>query len=138
MRLKDKVAIVTGSTRGIGEAIVRLFYKEGAKVVITGRDETKGLSIRKELLEDDINTESTNRDTRCVFVKCDVSVKNDVLQLKEKALRTFGSIDILVNNAGVIFPLPFENLTETAWDKIMDIDLKGTFYCSTNNQPVND
>ena len=49
MRLRDKVAVVTGSTRGIGEAIVRVFYKEGAKVVITGRDELKGLAIKDQL-----------------------------------------------------------------------------------------
>lgn len=130
MKLKDRVAVVTGSTRGIGEAIARLFHKEGAKVVITGRDETKGLSIRKELVKDKTMAEFSNEDTRCIFVKCDVSVKNDVLQLKKKTLSAFGSIDILVNNAGVIAPSPFENLTEAAWDKIMDIDLKGTFYCS--------
>ena len=72
--------------------------------------------------------EFSNEDTRCIFVKCGVSVKNDVLQMKEKTLSTFGSIDILVNNAGVIAPSPFENITEAAWDKIMDIGLKGSFY----------
>ena len=68
MKLQDKVAVVTGSTRGIGEAIVRLFHKEGAKVVITGRDETKGLSIRKELVKDKSMAEFSNEDTRCIFI----------------------------------------------------------------------
>ena len=130
MRLRDKVAVVTGSTRGIGEAIVRVFHKEGAKVVITGRDEVKGLAIKDQLEKDSINEKFSDRRPRCIFVKFDVSVKNDVLRLKEKTLDIFGSIDILVNNAGAQGPFPFEELSEEAWDRIMDVDLKGTFYCS--------
>ena len=114
MRLRDKVAVVTGSTRGIGEAIVRVFHKEGAKVVITGRDEIKGLAIKDQLEKDSINEKFSDRRPRCIFVKFDVSVKNDVLGLKEKTLDIFGSIDILVNNAGAQGPFPFEELSEGA------------------------
>jgi len=130
MRIKDRVAVVTGSTRGIGESIARLFYKEGAKVIITGRDKNKGLSIEKDLRRNGRKTELANQGPRCVFVPCDVSAREDVLRLRNRVLDVFGSIDILVNNAGVQGPFPFEKLTEAAWDRLMDIDLKGTFYCS--------
>jgi NAD(P)-dependent dehydrogenase (short-subunit alcohol dehydrogenase family) len=130
MRLRDKVAVVTGSTRGIGEAIARLFYKEGAKVVISGRDEAAGQAIADQLAKDEVNAKFSDKGPRCIFVKFDVSVKKDVLRLKENTLSYFGAVDILVNNAGAQGPFPMEKITEEAWDRIMDIDLKGTFYCS--------
>ena len=130
MRLKDKVAIVTGSTRGIGEGCVRLFYREGARVVITGRDEIRGLSLKKEMMEKETPDEFANADNRCIFVKTDVSLKRDVARLRDKTLDAFGRIDVLVNNAGINMPSPFEDLAEEAWDKVMAINLKGVFFCS--------
>ena len=119
MRLRDKVAIATGSTRGIGEGCVRLFYREGAKVVVTGRDEAKGLSLVKDLMEKDIPSEFAQGGNRCIFVKADVSLKRDVVQLRNRALETFGRIDFLVNNAGINVPSAFENLSEEAWNTVM-------------------
>jgi NAD(P)-dependent dehydrogenase (short-subunit alcohol dehydrogenase family) len=130
MRLRDKVAIVTGSTRGIGEACVRVFYREGARVIITGRDQTKGLSLKREMVEKKTSAEFATGDERCAFVKADVSLKKDVMRLRDEALDAFGRIDILVNNAGINVPSPFEDLTEEAWDKVMSIDLKGVLFCS--------
>ena len=121
MRLDGKVAIVTGSTRGIGEAIVRRFYHEGARTVITGRDEARGQSVKESL--------SGDGDGHCVFIKADISKKEDVIRLKEESLKAFGGIDILVNNAGAGVSFPFDELPEEMWDRVMDVNLKGTFYC---------
>lgn len=130
MRLRNKVAIVTGSTRGIGEGCVRLFYREGARVVITGRDEIRGLSLKKEMMGKDTPDEFAHANNRCIFVKTDVSLKRDVVQLRDRTLDAFGRIDVLVNNAGVNMPSPFEDLAEEAWEKVMGINLKGVFFCS--------
>ncbi|MFQ6078808.1 MAG: SDR family NAD(P)-dependent oxidoreductase, partial [Thermodesulfobacteriota bacterium] len=130
MRLRDKVAIVTGSTRGIGEGCVRLFYREGARVVVTGRDETKGLSLVGEMKEKDAPNEVAQPGDRCIFARTDVSHWIDVVQLRDKTLEAFGRIDILVNNAGINVPSPFENLAEEVWDRVMNTNLKGVFFCS--------
>lgn len=130
MRLSDKVAIITGSTRGIGEACARLFYREGAKVVVTGRDEPKGLSLVEELLSATAPKELDQTDNRCTFVKADVSLKGDVLRLRDRTLEAFGRIDILVNNAGINVPSPLQDLSEEAWSRVMDVNVKGVFFCS--------
>jgi NAD(P)-dependent dehydrogenase (short-subunit alcohol dehydrogenase family) len=130
MRLKDRVAIITGSTRGIGEGCARLFYREGAKVVISGRDKLKGNSLVEELMENETPNEFRGTKDRCVFIPADVSKKEDIIQLKDQTLRTYGKIDILVNNAGVNAPSPMEKLSEEIWDRIMNINLKGMFFCS--------
>jgi len=126
MRLSGKVAIVTGSTRGIGEGIARLFCAEGAKVVITGRDKSKGFSLSQEL-----GRKSEYSARGCLFVPGDIRVKEDIIRLKEEALSTFGSIDILVNNAGISMPQALETMTEAAWKGIIDIDLNAVFQCSS-------
>jgi len=90
------------------------------------------LATKDQLEKDSINEKFSDKGSRCILVKFDVSIKNDVLGLKEKTLDIFSSIDILINNAGAQSPFPFEELSEEAWDRIMDVDLKlkGTFYCS--------
>jgi dihydroanticapsin dehydrogenase len=130
VRLSDKVAIITGSTRGIGEACARLFYREGAKVVVTGRDEPKGLSLVEELLSATAPKELVKTENRCIFVKADVSLKGDVLRLRDRTLEVFGRIDILVNNAGINVPSPLQDLSEEAWSRVMDVNVKGVFFCS--------
>lgn len=127
MRLADKVAIVTGSTRGIGESIARAFYHEGAKVVVSGRDEATGQSIVEDLLSSD-KAETSQK--RAIFVKADVSKREEVANLKDQTLKSFGAVHVLVNNAGVNAPLPMTEVTLSAWDKIMDIDLKGVLFGS--------
>lgn len=126
MRLSGKVAIVTGSTRGIGEGIARLFCAEGAKVVITGRDKSKGLSLAGELGQ---KRPSSSRS--CIFVPVDLRVKEDHIRLKEEALSAFGAIDVLVNNAGTSMPQQLEVMTDSAWREIIDIDLNAVFHCSS-------
>jgi NAD(P)-dependent dehydrogenase (short-subunit alcohol dehydrogenase family) len=130
MRLRDKVAIVTGSTRGIGEAIARVFFREGARVVITGRDEARGWEIKRELDKAGGTGDDGKHGPHCLFVKTDVSVRDQVMRLNQKTLDAYGRVDILVNNAGVQGPFPMEGISEEAWDTIMTVDLKGTLHCS--------
>ena len=129
MRLDKKAAVVTGSTRGIGEAVARLFHREGASVVVSGRDETAGRKIVGELLASEM-PRPNGAGPRAIFVKADVSREEDVTRLKDETLEAFGAIDILMNNAGVNAPFPMETLPLAAWNKVMDVDLKGVLLCS--------
>ena len=92
MRLKDKVAIVTGGGSGMGRAASILFAQEGAKVVICGRREHEGSIVVDEILKEG---------GEAIFVKTDVSIESDVKRLIEKSILKFEKIDILFNNAGI-------------------------------------
>ncbi len=121
MLLKDKVAIVTGAKQGIGLGIVISLAKEGCSVVVS--------DIVQEGC-DKVVTELQKHNIKALGVACDVSKKQDVDNLISKAMAEFGKVDILVNNAG-IFPFkPFMDLTEEDWDKVIDVNLKGSFLCS--------
>jgi len=119
MKLKNKVAIVTGSAQGIGKGIALALAKEGASVVIS---DIKGVY--------DVVREIETMGVKALGVKVDVSKKEEVEEMVERVLDRFGRIDILVNNAGIF---PFVNLTEMKeddWDKVLDINLKGIFNCT--------
>lgn len=119
MRLKNKVAIVTGGGSGIGEAIAKLFAKEGAKVTITGR--------RKEKL-DGIVDAITKAGGHALTAPGNVIVEADVQQAVKATLEEFGRIDILVNNAGNLFHAgPLHETTDQIWNETLDIFLTGTF-----------
>ena len=121
MRLKGKVVLVTGSTRGIGKEFALGFAKEGADVVINGRNLEKAKSISKEI---------EGLGVRSMAMGADVSLSQDVTRMVEEAISTFGKIDILVNNAGVNpFILEAEKIKEEGWDQILDVNLKGVFLC---------
>ncbi|WP_081709444.1 SDR family oxidoreductase [Mesorhizobium erdmanii] len=120
-RLQDKVAIITGAGRGIGEAIARAFYREGAKVVIAEIDEVTGEAVAKDL--------SPNR-ASALFVPCDVRLTTSVEAVTRLTKETFGRVDILVNNAGVnVFHDPLET-SEAEWRRCFDIDLDGVWRMS--------
>ncbi len=118
MRLKDKIAIVTGSGRGIGRAIAIELAKEGAKIVVTSTN----LEECKEVCEI-INPLGV--ETLCL--KCDVSKKKEIDHLVTQTMDKFGKIDILVNNAGVVRQKPLTETTEEDWNFTIDINLKGPF-----------
>jgi len=120
---------VTGSTRGIGEAVARTYHREGASVVVSGRDEAAGHAIVRDLAAQEKGV-SGGDSSRAVFIKADVSSHEEVVRLRDKTLASFGAIDILVNNAGVVAPYPMAKLPLNAWNKVMDIDLKGVLLCS--------
>tara|TARA_Y100000031_G_C8201731_1_gene376543 strand:- start:103 stop:513 length:411 start_codon:yes stop_codon:yes gene_type:complete len=122
MKLKNKVAIITGASRGIGKSTALLFAKEGAKVVVNYfSSEKDALSVVDEIKK--IGSES-------IAVKCDVSKENEVKAMIQKTIKTFGKIDILVNNAGIVFDVPFFKRTVEQWKQTLDINLLGTFLCS--------
>lgn len=120
MRLKDKVAVITGATSGMGRATAVLFAREGAKVVLTGR--------RKELGEE-VTRGITDEGGEAIFVHGDVSRAEDVQRMIKAAVDTYGKLDVLFNNAGIndhASGRPDQEPEET-WDRIIDVNLKGTF-----------
>jgi 3-oxoacyl-[acyl-carrier protein] reductase len=124
MRLKGKVAIVTGSTQGIGRGIARRFAAEGADVVVVGRNETNGRAVVAEL---------QGLGARAIYVRADLSRAEDAERMVERTLEAFGQIDVLVNNAGgstVGRGTPFFELAIEDWQYTIDIDLTGTFLCA--------
>jgi 3-oxoacyl-[acyl-carrier protein] reductase len=120
MKLKDKVAIVTGAGQGIGREIALALAKEGAKVVVT--------DITGK--EKDVAKEIEGLGTQALALKVDVSNSKDAKKMAEEVLKKFGRIDILVNNAGIYPFKPFAELEEKDWDKVLNINLKGTFNCT--------
>jgi NAD(P)-dependent dehydrogenase (short-subunit alcohol dehydrogenase family) len=121
MRLKDKVAIVTGSGAGIGQSIAEVFARQGAKVVGASRRSTNGQPVIDDIVA---------KGGQAIFVKCDVSIEDDTKALIDKTIEEYGKIDILVNNAGVNFVKPFDQLDSSDWDRVINTDLRGTFLCS--------
>jgi len=128
MQLEDKVAIITGASRGIGSEIARRFAREGAKVVINYNLSEK----RASQLVDEIRKSGGE----AIMVKADVSRADEVKQLVRQTVEKFGRIDILVNNAGVLFQRTFLDATEDIWDKTIDINLKGAYLCSKEVAPI--
>src|SRR5580765_3459818 len=111
MRLKGKVALVTGGTSGIGEATALLFAAEGAKVAITGRNEQRGAAVVAAIVTDndagDVAVNVTGKIDRggvAIFYRAVVSVADDCKRAVEEPVRAFGRLDILFNNAGVYYP----------------------------------
>ena len=120
MRLKDRIAIVTGASSGIGIGIAEVFAEEGAKVVCVARREHEGRAVA-----DRINASGGT----AVFVPCDIADEQAVRAMTELVLNQFSRIDVLVNNAGVNFVKPFDQLTVADWDRVIGVDLRGTFLC---------
>jgi len=120
-RLKDKVAIITGGSTGIGEGIARLFISEGAKVTICGRREELLEKAAKKLGPDDV-----------LAIKCDVTRSDQVKEMVSKTVQRFGKLDILVNNVGKNPAREFtlEETTEAEWDEYMGINAKGSWLAS--------
>ncbi len=120
--LKGKVAVITGSRRGIGYGIAEVFAEAGASVVISDIDLNDSVKAAEQI--------SKKYKVKTLGLKCDVSDKDDVSQMFADIIKKFRKIDILVNNAGIFFGKPFLDYTEADWDKIININLKGAFLCS--------
>ncbi len=117
MRLKDKVCVVTGSSRGIGEAIARGYAREGAKVVITHvTQKEKAQQIARE-----INAE--------LVLQLDVRDRASIRHAFKQVAEQFGHINVLVNNAGVNRTADFDKQTDEEWNEVIDVDLSGVFRC---------
>ncbi len=128
MKLNGKVAIVTGSSRGIGKAIAIGFAKEGAKVVVAARTETDSEKSPGTIYKtaDEIQVLGGS----ALPIKCDVTDEQNVNDVVQKALSEFGQVDILVNNAGVAFPYPIVETPLKRWELVLKVNLIGAFICS--------
>jgi NAD(P)-dependent dehydrogenase (short-subunit alcohol dehydrogenase family) len=119
MNLNDKVAIITGSTRGIGKAIALRFAKDGARVVINGVANTeKGMAVA---------TEINKAGAEALVVMADVSKRGQAEQLIDDTVKAFGKIDILVSNAGIVIDKPFVESLDEDWERSININLRGFF-----------
>ena len=115
MRLGDKVALITGGASGMGQSEAVLFAKEGAKVVVADVLEAEGRKVADSL-------GGAGR-----FVRLDVTSETDWEQAIAAAVSTFGKLDVLVNNAGISGTFDPDTLSTSAWDRLMDVNAKGTF-----------
>lgn len=117
MRLKDKVALITGAASGIGKATAQLFGREGARVVCADIDGQGAEAVARQI----------GAEGEAEAIQVDVSLDADVRRMVERAVARFGRLDILVNNAGVELGLPATIVQEADWDRLLAINLKGVF-----------
>ena len=120
MTLKDKVAIVTGASRGIGEGIARKFCQEGASVMLCSRSAESVAAIAESLSGEGGDAKST---------QADISNKADIEGLVDLTLKEFDRVDILVNNAGITRDTLFMRMKDEDWDAVLQTNLTGTAYC---------
>src|SRR3989344_7034390 len=120
-KLDGKVALITGSRRGMGKAHALVLAAQGAKIIVTDIDQKECLSVVEEIIQ---------KGGQAACFKMDVSSRIEVDQVFSEAIKQFGRLDILVNNAGIFSPKPALELTEEDWDKMIDINLKGQFLCA--------
>jgi len=119
MLLKDKVVIITGASKGLGISMAEICAAEGAKVVLAARTLDQLKDVEKRIAAKGGIAHS---------VRCDVSNLNDLQVLVDETLTKFGAIHGLINNAGVNYVKAFLDTTEADWDRVIDIDLKGSFF----------
>ncbi len=127
MRLKDKVALITGAGRGIGSAIAERFAKEGAKLVLCDLDADNIQSLVKTIKAEG---------GQALGFKVDVTDPQAIGAMVEKSLAQFETIDILVNNAGITRDGMFHKMSEEDWDLVMDVNLKGVFHVTHAVVPI--
>ncbi len=124
MRLSNRVALITGGSRGIGLATARLFAKEGAMVMMLGRDHAMGEFEARSI-------------ANARFVQGDVTKAKDCQRTVEESIQTFGGLDILVNCAGIIYRnRTVEQTMEDEWDATFDVNVKGTFLMCKYAMPM--
>jgi len=124
MRLKDKVAIITGSAAGIGAAAAEIFVREGARVLLADRNGAGAAKLAGRL------------GAHAASIEIDVSSNVDTKRMVDTAVERFGQLDILVNNAGYGIPGTVVNTEEADWDALMAVNLKGVFLCCKHAIPV--
>ncbi|MBP6822835.1 MAG: SDR family oxidoreductase [Acidobacteria bacterium] len=120
-RMKDKVAVITGSGAGMGEGIARLFAEEGAKVVVSGRDRGKGEAVAADIVK---------HGSSAIFHRADVSIEADCRALIDRAAEHFGQIDVLVNNVGLSTRGTIEDTTVELWDQLFATNVRSAFVCA--------
>ena len=119
--LSEKVAIVTGASRGLGQYFARALAKSGADLVITSRDLSSLTEFKQEI-------ESLGR--KALPVQLDVLSQSDIENMVRMAINEYGKIDILVNNAGLNIRRPSTDVSQEDWDTVLNTNLKGSFFCA--------
>lgn len=127
MRLKDRVAIITGGARGIGRETALRFAQERAKVVVGDVDLVAGEQVTQEI---------KSAGGVALFVKTDVSQRSEAQALAEATVKAFGRVDVLVNNAGILRDATLLKMTEEQFDQVIAVNLKGVFNCTQAVAPV--
>src|SRR6266852_4871024 len=122
MKLKGKIKLVTGADRGIGRGIVEVFAEEGADVVVNYIEEPKKAEAVAQWVRE--------KGRRSIIVKGDVSKRADVEAMIDKVWKELGPIDVLVNNAGIETIVPFLELADDQWTRLVDTNLRGAWLCS--------
>jgi NAD(P)-dependent dehydrogenase (short-subunit alcohol dehydrogenase family) len=120
-RLQDKIAIVTGSTSGIGAGIAKTFAEQGAKVVICGRRQERGEALVQTIAD---------AGGQAIFVRADLAEAADCTRLCDEAAAAFGGVDILINNTGIFPRREFDETTAEFWDTMFDVNVRSAFLCS--------
>jgi 3-oxoacyl-[acyl-carrier protein] reductase len=127
MRFKDKVVLITGSSRGVGRATAKAFANEGATVIVNfASNEDKAITLARHLEE---------IGSRSIAIKCDVSQEDQVKKMIDEIIRKYGKLDILVNNAGIVFDVPIFEKTVDQWIKTLSVNVVGPFLCSKYCSP---
>lgn len=127
LSIKNKIAVVTGGSAGIGAATARLFARMGANVVILDINETAGEQTAAAIRQEGCNAR---------FMACDVTREKACEKIAESISREFGQVDILFNNAGVIVRKSVTDLAEAEWDTVVDVSMKGAFLLSKHLIPL--
>lgn len=120
-RLSNQVAIVTGGGQGMGAAMAKLIAEEGGQVVVSDINQEKASVIADEISE---------TETQALAIRADVTREKDVQAMVETTIEHYGTISILVNNAGILYPTRIEQITRAEWDRVLEVNLTGTFLCS--------
>ena len=128
MRFKDKVGVITGSARGLGKTIAEGLASEGASVVISDVDGNAARETAKKI--------QSKFKTKTISFKTDVREIEDIQHTIKKAIQELGKIDILVNNAGICNRTGVEDITRTEWDNMLNINLRGAFFCCQAVTPI--
>lgn len=129
-KLQDKVALITGSSSGIGKAVAVAFAREGAHIVLNYPNDAQAQNATA------VREEIAALGRRVIAVQADVSREEQVQHLIDETLRTYGRIDILVNNAGIATVSTVENMPVSMWDDMLAVHVRGTFLCTRLVLPV--
>lgn len=128
MRLENEVAIVTGGSQGIGEAVARAYGREGASVVVVNAgNPERGQEVAEQITADG---------GTAVSMRADVTSKSDTAALVQEVLERYGTVDVLFHGAGLMINKPIEEYTEEEWDRTIDVNLKGSFLMAQAVVPV--
>lgn len=119
MKLADRVALITGSSRGIGKAIAIAMAREGANIIVCYNSQAKKA--------EDTVKEIKSHGVKSFSTKLEVTSRRSVQEVVKKIVNRFGKIDILVNNAGINITNDFDKITDENWDEVVDVDMKGPF-----------